>query len=98
MKNGTSFGRPHRNMYEPGLPPPVQRRAPLYCHVPAARRPSSFELGGGKGNNGLAPGTSGFGVGPGLHDTFAHDTGTTLCPHPACLGDRVARYLKAHAA
>jgi hypothetical protein len=70
------------------------KRARILCHVPAERRPDSFELGGCKGNNGREPGLSGFGLGTTDHYAPAHDTGRLhLCPHPACVGE-VARRVR----
>jgi hypothetical protein len=74
----------------------LRARVRAFCHVPAERRPDSFELGGGKGNNGVSPGVSGFGpgqhgFGPGQHFLSFGRHWAEECPHPACVGEVAVR-------
>jgi hypothetical protein len=87
VRGGKSSGPIQKNKYPPGLPPPVARRAPVVCHLRnGAARPSSFDLGDGKGNAGLPPGIKGP-----KPEHVLDESGAVVahrpqdCTHPACV-------------
>lgn len=53
LHRAPSFGLRNRSKYQPETGTP---RKTAWCHLGGKARPSSFELGGGKGNGGVSPG------------------------------------------